>query len=47
MFVAELDDGWIGMAVGSRTDEGSDAHLYGMWVDPTWRGSGVERVIQR
>jgi ribosomal protein S18 acetylase RimI-like enzyme len=40
MFVAKRDDRWIGMAVGSRTGEDSDAHLYGMWVDPTWRGAG-------
>ena len=41
MFVAERGDRWIGMAVGSRTDEEADAHLYGMWVDPTFRGAGV------
>ena len=41
MFVAERGDGWVGMAVGSRTDEEADAHLYGMWVDPTWRGRGI------
>jgi GNAT superfamily N-acetyltransferase len=41
MFVAESGDRWIGMAVGSRTGEEADAHLYGMWVDPTWRGAGV------
>ena len=41
MFVAERDDRWIGMAVGSRTDEEADANLYGMWVDPTFRGAGV------
>lgn len=41
MFVAERGDRWIGMAVGSRTGEEDHAHLYGMWVDPTWRGTGV------
>jgi GNAT superfamily N-acetyltransferase len=41
MFVAERGDGWIGMAVGSRTGGETDAHLYGMWVDPMWRGAGV------
>jgi ribosomal protein S18 acetylase RimI-like enzyme len=41
MFVAERGDRWIGMAVGSRTGDEDHAHLYGMWVDPTWRGTGV------
>jgi GNAT superfamily N-acetyltransferase len=41
MFVAERGDRWIGTAVGSRTGEEADAHLYGMWVDPTWRGARV------
>ena len=41
MFVAERDEGWIGMAVGSRTGDEDHAHLYGMWVDPMWRGTGV------
>jgi GNAT superfamily N-acetyltransferase len=41
MFVAERGDRWIGMAVGSRTGEEDHAHLYGMWVDPMWRGAGV------
>jgi GNAT superfamily N-acetyltransferase len=41
MFVAERDKGWIGMAVGSRTGDEDHAHLYGMWVDPMWRGTGV------
>jgi GNAT superfamily N-acetyltransferase len=46
MFVAERGDRWIGMAVGSRTGEESDAHLYGMWVDPTWRGPGRARLVE-
>lgn len=41
LFVAERDEEWIGMAVGSRTSDEADAHLYGMWVDPAWRGTGV------
>ena len=41
MFVAERGDRWIGMAVGSRTGEEDHAHLFGMWVDPEWRGTGV------
>ncbi len=41
LFVAEREDDWIGMAVGSRTGGEPEAHLYGMWVDPTWRGKGV------
>jgi ribosomal protein S18 acetylase RimI-like enzyme len=45
MFVAERGDRWIGMAVGSRTGEENDAHLYGMWVDPTCRGAGVGALL--
>jgi GNAT superfamily N-acetyltransferase len=50
MFVAERDEGWIGMALGSRTGDEPDAHLYGMWVEPAWRARGVgaalvERVL--
>jgi GNAT superfamily N-acetyltransferase len=39
--VGETRDGWVGMAVGSRSADEPDAHLYGMWVDPAWRGRGV------
>ena len=50
MFVAERDEGWIGMALGSRTGDEPEAHLYGMWVEPAWRARGVgaelvERVL--
>jgi GNAT superfamily N-acetyltransferase len=45
MFIAERDDRWIGMALGSRTGEEADANLYGMWVDPTWRGAGVGSLL--
>ena len=50
MFVAERDEGWIGMALGSRTGDETEAHLYGMWVEPAWRARGVgaelvERVL--
>lgn len=41
LFVAERGEEWIGMAVGSRTGEEPEAHLYGMWVDPAWRGDGI------
>ena len=41
LFVAERDAEWIGMAVGSRTGDEPDAHLYGMWVDPAWRARGI------
>ena len=29
------------MAVGSRAGDEADAHLYGMWIDPAWRGRGI------
>jgi ribosomal protein S18 acetylase RimI-like enzyme len=29
------------MAVGSRAGDDADADLYGMWVDPAWRGRGI------
>ena len=41
MFIAERDDRWIGMALGSRTGDEDHTHVYGMWVDPMWRGTGV------
>ncbi len=41
MFVAERDDRWIGTALGSRTGDEPDAHLYGMWVEPARRSSGI------
>ena len=41
MVVAEAEDAWVGMAVGSRSGEGSDAHMYAMWVDPAQRRRGV------
>jgi ribosomal protein S18 acetylase RimI-like enzyme len=41
LFVAERGTEWIGMAVGSRAGDEADAHLYGMWVDPAWRGRGI------
>jgi len=41
LYVAEDGDTWVGMAVGSRTDDAPDAHLYAMWVDPAWRTRGV------
>lgn len=41
LYVGEAEGSWIGMAVGSRTGEEQDAHLYGMWVDPAWRRRGL------
>jgi len=41
LYVAEDGDTWIGTAVGSRTGQEADAHLYGMWVDPAWRARGI------
>ena len=41
LYVAEDGDTWIGMAVGSRAGDEVDADLYGMWVDPAWRGRGI------
>ena len=41
-----IDEGtWVGMAVGSRTDEDERAHLYAMWVDPVSRRAGVGRRL--
>jgi GNAT superfamily N-acetyltransferase len=48
MFVAERDEGWIGMALGSRTGDEAEAHLYGMWVEPAWRARGVgAKLVER
>jgi GNAT superfamily N-acetyltransferase len=48
MFVAERDEGWIGMALGSRTGHEPEAHLYGMWVEPAWRARGVgAKLVER
>jgi ribosomal protein S18 acetylase RimI-like enzyme len=41
MYVAEADDAFVGMAVGSREGSASNAHLYAMWVEPAWRTRGV------
>jgi ribosomal protein S18 acetylase RimI-like enzyme len=41
LYVAAAGEAWVGMAVGSREGEDREAHLYGMWVDPAWRGRGV------
>lgn len=41
MTVAEADGEWVGMAVGSRSGDEPDAHLYGMWVEPERRGGGI------
>ena len=48
MFVAERDDRWIGMALGSRNGDEPEAHLYGMWVEPAWRAQGVgAKLVER
>jgi len=41
MAVAEVGEAWVGIAVGSRSGEELDAHLYAMWVDPAWRRHGI------
>jgi GNAT superfamily N-acetyltransferase len=41
LFVAEDGERWVGMAVGSRAGDEPDAHLYGMWVEPSRRSSGI------
>src|SRR5262245_6609764 len=41
MYVAEADDAFVGMAVGSREGSAKTAHLYAMWVDPSWRTRGI------
>jgi GNAT superfamily N-acetyltransferase len=41
LFIAEDGERWVGMAVGSRASEEPDAHLYGMWVEPSRRSSGI------
>ena len=41
LFVAEEGERWVGMAVGSRAGDEPDAHLYGMWVEPSRRSSGI------
>ena len=41
LFVAEVGERWVGMAVGSRAGDEPDAHLYGMWVEPLARSSGI------
>jgi ribosomal protein S18 acetylase RimI-like enzyme len=39
--IAEADGAWVGMAVGSQVRVERHAHLYGMWVDPRFRRSGL------
>lgn len=41
LFVAEDGGRWVGMAVGSRAGDEADAHLYGMWVEPSRRSNGI------
>ena len=49
--VAERDAAWLGMAVGDHEPGRPRAHLYGMWVEPSERRSGigaalVDRVVR-
>ena len=39
--MAEDGRHWVGMAVGSRAGDEADAHLYGMWVEPSRRSNGI------
>jgi GNAT superfamily N-acetyltransferase len=42
VFVAINDDRWVGMAAGRWYDQDSGvAQLWGLWVDPCSRGSGL------
>lgn len=46
MAVAESDGTWVGMALGSRTADEPEAHLYAMWVEPGRRRQGIgERLV--
>ena len=48
LFLALRDATVVGMAVGSITPGRDDAHLYGMWVDPSDRGAGLgRRLVER
>jgi ribosomal protein S18 acetylase RimI-like enzyme len=47
MAIAELDGDWVGMAVGMRKDDASEAHLFAMWVDPARRRAGVGAELVR
>jgi ribosomal protein S18 acetylase RimI-like enzyme len=43
--VAVDDDRFVGMAGGFRERPGDDPVLWGMWVDPGWRGRGLGRLL--
>lgn len=45
LYVAEADDAWVGLAIGSRGDDEPWAHLFAMWVDPAWRTRGVGTAL--
>jgi ribosomal protein S18 acetylase RimI-like enzyme len=47
MYVAEADGAFVGVAVGSREEGATDAHLYAMWVEPRWRTRGVGSRLVR
>lgn len=47
-FVAEGEGGWSGMAVGQlEPDDPGRAGLFGMWVAPEARGSGLGLALAR
>jgi ribosomal protein S18 acetylase RimI-like enzyme len=43
--VAAGNDRFVGMAGGYRERPGDDPVLWGMWVDPGWRGQGLGRLL--
>jgi ribosomal protein S18 acetylase RimI-like enzyme len=43
--VAVDNDRFVGMAGGFRERPGDDPVLWGMWVDPGWRGRGLGRLL--
>ena len=46
VFVAVDDERWIGMAAGRWFDRSRGvAQLWGMWIDPGWRGQGLGRRL--
>lgn len=42
--IAESDEEWVAMA-GAFTSEADSRTLYGMWVDPAWRRTGVAHEL--
>ena len=44
VYVADAPVGWVGL-VGAYTPRASERHLYGMWVDPGYRGQGLGEAL--